>query len=270
MVLKYVNGGNLRDYLRDNFKNDEYKLKFVEQIYCAKDLAHGLGFLRKESDLMLGYIYKNRPQVNEVDDIVNNIKSEAVKKFNKNIIKVEQRTNNSSEPVVTNKRIISLDLIIIAKLPQEFIKLYIKDMVTNSDDTATDVNSWLKITVKFQKKKFDFTMNFEAEHHETILAYFYMKGFGTNKDYRECLQWCKKGCEKKDIYAYYELRQIVEFLTTKREFAIMYMDGMGCEENKTKASCLFGDQDKMASCIISDWYYDGIGAETDLVEGISK
>ncbi|RIB16362.1 hypothetical protein C2G38_2190178 [Gigaspora rosea] len=192
---------------------------------------------------MLGYIYKNRPQVNEVDDIVNNIKSEAVKKFNKNIIKVEQRTNNSSEPV---------------------------DMVTNSDDTATDVNSWLKITVKFQKKKFDFTMNFEAEHHETILAYFYMKGFGTNKDYRECLQWCKKGCEKKDIYAYYELRQIVEFLTTKREFAIMYMDGMGCEENKTKASCLFGDQDKMASCIISDWYYDGIGAETDLVEGISK
>ncbi|RIB16363.1 hypothetical protein C2G38_2190179 [Gigaspora rosea] len=51
MVLKYVNGGNLRDYLRDNFKNDEYKLKFVEQIYCAKDLAHGLGFLRKESDL---------------------------------------------------------------------------------------------------------------------------------------------------------------------------------------------------------------------------
>ncbi|CAG8755794.1 19138_t:CDS:1, partial [Gigaspora rosea] len=39
---------------------------------------------------------KNRPQINEVDDIVKNIKSDAVKKFNKNIIKVEQRNNNSS------------------------------------------------------------------------------------------------------------------------------------------------------------------------------
>ncbi|CAG8554990.1 21446_t:CDS:2 [Gigaspora rosea] len=50
-------------------------------------------------------------------------------------------------------------------------------------------------------------------------------------------------------------------LTAKREFAIMYMDGMGCEENKTKAFCLFketSEQDKMAYCIISDWYYEAL------------
>ncbi|CAG8755787.1 19137_t:CDS:2, partial [Gigaspora rosea] len=95
-------------------------------------------------------------------------------------------------------------------------------------------------------------MNFEAEHHETILAYFYMKGFGTNKDYRECLQWCNKGCEKKDIYAYYELAFCYRdslavsggVLKAKRELAIMYMDGM---------------------VIV---IFDGIGIEKNLVEAL--
>ncbi|CAG8444099.1 6082_t:CDS:2 [Gigaspora rosea] len=295
--------------------------------------------------------------ITQVDDIVSNIKSEAVKKFNENIIKVEQRTNNSSEPVAiianlsqesrsqineveifsnvksgtdkkfdnyifktqnirqlessyeTNKKkrkasnmlgdnddfdYFSGSNIIIAKLSQEFIELYIKDMVTNSDDTANDVNSWLKNNNENSKKIFDFTMNFKAEHHEAILAYFYMKGFGTNKDYKECLQWCKKGCEKKDIYAYYELAFCYRdslgtfedynkafhyfnlaasggVLKAKRELAIMYMDGMGCEENKNKAFCLFkeaGEQDKMACYIISDCYFDGIGTEKNLVEAL--
>ncbi|KAF0562498.1 putative beta-lactamase HcpC precursor [Gigaspora margarita] len=167
-------------------------------------------------------------------------------------------------------------------------------MVTYSDDTANDVNSWLKNDSENSKKIFDFTMNIEAERYEAILAYFYMKGFGRNKDYKECLQWCKKGCEKKDIYACYELAFCYRdslgtfedynkafhyfnlaascgVLKAKRELAIMYMDGMGCEENKTKAFCLFkeaGEQDKMSCCIISDCYFDDIGIETNLVEAL--
>ncbi|CAG8697931.1 44689_t:CDS:2 [Gigaspora margarita] len=253
---------------------------------------------------------KNRPQINEFDDIVSKIKSDAIKKFNENIIKAKQRINNSSEFVAiisnlsqefrpqinegeifsnakseTNKKFdnyifktgqftsnFSESDIIIAKLSQEFIKLYINDMVTYSDDTANDVNSWLKNDSENSKKIFDFTMNIEAEHYEAILAYFYMKRFGRNKDYKECLQWCKKGCEKKDIYACYEL-------------AFCYRDSLGTFEdynkafhyfnlaakNKTKAFCLFkeaGKQDKMACCIISDCYFDDNGIETNLVEAL--
>ncbi|RIB21759.1 kinase-like domain-containing protein [Gigaspora rosea] len=362
MVLQYANGGNLHEYLRNNFDNDEYKLEFVEQICFAKDIALGMKFLHKEniihrdlhsknilihnqkvmiadlglsklcnddlkklgqpqcvwdskyvrdfkSDIYsLGVLYwelttgrvpfqdanvqqiflnisdglretpnpitpiefinlykrcwdsdpKNRPQINEVYDIVSNIKS-----------------------------------IIIVNLSQEFIKLYIKDMVTNSDDSVNNINNWLENNSENSKKIFDFVINTDVliEHRETILAYFYMKGFGTNKDYNECLYWCKKGCEKKDVYSYYEAAFCYRYsyknyneafhyfnlaasggvLKAKSELAMMHLHGMGCEENKTKAFYLFkeaGEQDKIACCLISDCYYDGIGIEINLIEAL--
>ncbi|RIB26979.1 hypothetical protein C2G38_2161726 [Gigaspora rosea] len=90
------------------------------------------------------------------------------------------------------------------------------DMGINSDDTANDVNIWLKNNSEKFKKIVDFTMNFEEEHHEVILAYFYMKGFGRSKDFKEC----------------------------------------------------FGEQDKMACHMISDYNYDFIGTETNLIEAV--
>ncbi|CAG8747038.1 28254_t:CDS:2 [Dentiscutata erythropus] len=323
MVLEYANGGNLHDYLRNNFENNEYKLKFEEQLCFAKDIALGLKFLHKEdiihrdlqvmiADLGLSKLFSDdatrtrtgelkgrspfqnasTPQIllnivqdlredpnpapplniksatNNEDDIVNKIKSQADKKFDEYILKTEQRISSSN----TN----------IANLLQEFINLYIKDMVTNSDDTVNDINNWIKNNTKNSKKIFDFTMKFEIKHRETILAYFYMKGFGTNKDYKECLSWCKKGCEKEDIYSYYEAAYCYRYyfgtfedyneafryfnlaasggiLKAKCELAIMHMNGMGCEENKAKAFCLFkeaGEQNKLASCMISDWYWN--------------
>ncbi|RIB07151.1 kinase-like domain-containing protein [Gigaspora rosea] len=260
MVLKYANGGNLHNFLRNNFENNEYKLKFVRQICFAKDIAFGLKFLHKEgiihydlhsknilihnhevkiADLGLSklssdatktrtgelkdvgiYLLKKRPQINEVYDIVSNIKSEVDKKFDENI-KVEQYKQ------------------------------------------------------------------YTIEHQETILAYFYMKGFGTSEDYTKYLYWCNIGCEKKDVYSYYEAAFCYRYnlgtsedykkafhyfnlaasggvLKAKHELAIMYMDGMGCEENKIKAFCLFketGEQDNIACCTISDWYYEGIGIQ---------
>ncbi|CAG8470201.1 24024_t:CDS:2 [Gigaspora rosea] len=183
--------------------------------------------------------------------------------------------------------------IIIVNLSQEFIKLYIKDMVTNSDDSVNNINNWLENNSENSKKIFDFVINTDVliEHRETILAYFYMKGFGTNKDYNECLYWCKKGCEKKDVYSYYEAAFCYRYsyknyneafhyfnlaasggvLKAKSELAMMHLHGMGCEENKTKAFYLFkeaGEQDKIACCLISDCYYDGIGIEINLIEAL--
>ncbi|CAG8812244.1 19216_t:CDS:1, partial [Racocetra persica] len=223
---------------------------------------------------------EKRPEINEVDNTVSNIKLEADKKFDENILNTEQCASNFS---VFNT--------IIANLFQDFIKLYIKDMDTNSDDTVNDINSWLKNNQKNSKKILDFAMSFEIERRETIIAYFFMKGFGTDEDYEECLHWCKKGCEKKDIYSYYEAafcyRYCLEnyneafhyfnlaasggILKAKRELAIMYMNGMGCKENKAKAFDLFkesGDQDKIACCMVSDCYYEGIGIETNLNEAL--
>ncbi|CAG8762392.1 10056_t:CDS:2, partial [Racocetra persica] len=198
---------------------------------------------------------ENRQQLNEVYNIVSNIMSEADKKFDEYILKTEQYISESNT--------------MIANLFQEFIILYTTDMATNSDDTAND-------------------------HRETILAYFYMKGFGTNKDYEKCLYWCKKGCAKKNVYSYYEAAFCYGYslsisenyneafryfnlaagggvLKAKRELAIMHMNGMGCEENKAKAFCLFkeaGEQDKIACCMIGDCSYDGIGIEVNLIEAL--
>ncbi|RIB01977.1 hypothetical protein C2G38_2229151 [Gigaspora rosea] len=105
----------------------------------------------------------------------------------------------------------------------------------------------LKIIVE-NLKNFDFGMNFEVEHRETILAYFYMKGFGTSEDY-------KKGYETKDVNSHYEVafcyryslgtfedyKKAVHYfnlvvsgkvLKDKRE---LDMERLGCKENKTKA-----------------------------------
>ncbi|CAG8734538.1 35543_t:CDS:2 [Gigaspora margarita] len=210
--------------------------------------------------------------------------SETDKKFDEYILKT-----------LKTEHCISGSNAIIASLFQEFIKLYIKDMDTNSDDAVNDINIWLKNNCNNSKEIFNFTMKFEdLEHRETVLAYFYTKGFGTNKDYKECLYWCKKGCEKKDVYSYYEAAFCYRYslgtsegyneafryfnlavgggvLKAKRELAIMHMNGIGCEENKAKAVCLLkeaGEQDKIACGMISDCYYDGIGIEIDLIEAL--
>ncbi|CAG8461940.1 5299_t:CDS:2 [Gigaspora margarita] len=161
--------------------------------------------------------------------------------------KAEQCTNNSSEPVV-----------IIENLSQEFRSQINKveifnnvksetnkkfdnyifktenDMDTNSDDTANDVpaNSWLK-----------------NKHLKQI----------KNK---ECLQWCKKGCEKKDIYmpimnslnAFEDYNEAFHYNEAFDYFNLVASDRV----LKTKQA---GKQD-----IISDCYYDAIGIETNLIE----
>ncbi|CAG8786618.1 28745_t:CDS:2, partial [Gigaspora margarita] len=88
---------------------------------------------------------ENRPQINEVYDIVSNIKSEANKKFYKDIRKAEQR--------ITCSNFFGSN-IIIANLSQEFIKLYIKDMITNSNDTINNISNWLENNSENSKKNF--------------------------------------------------------------------------------------------------------------------
>ncbi|CAG8755660.1 484_t:CDS:2, partial [Dentiscutata erythropus] len=212
-----------------------------------KEFVKEVQLLRKVDHHPIREIFLNIPSGLREDP------NPADKKFDEYILKTEQRISGSNAN--------------IANLLQEFINLYIKDMVTNSDDTVND----------------------------TILAYFYMQEFGTIKDYKECLSWCKKGCEKKDIYSYYEaafchryslgtsedyneafcyfnLAASGGILKAKRELAIMHMNGMGCEENEVKAFYLFkeaGEQDKIAFCMVSDCYYDGVGIEINLIEALN-